>query len=48
MPRFVLLLLTVLVLVACGRVGAADETAGDWWALPDSIGFSGGSLDLRW
>src|SRR5262249_60058906 len=33
MPRFVLFPLTVLVLVVCGRVGAADETTVDWWAL---------------
>src|SRR5262249_26038040 len=33
MPRFVLLTLTVVVLVASGRVGAADETPVDWWGL---------------
>src|SRR5215471_16694345 len=33
MPRFVLLTLTVAVLVASGRVGAADATAVDWWGL---------------
>ena len=33
MPRFVLFPLTVLVLVVGGRVGVAEETAGDWWAL---------------
>jgi len=33
MPRFVLLTLTLVVLVANGRVWAADETAVDWWGL---------------
>jgi high affinity Mn2+ porin len=33
MSRFVLLTLTVVVLVASGRVWAADETAVDWWGL---------------
>src|SRR5215467_14406346 len=33
MPRFVLLTLTLVVLVASGRGGAADETAVDWWGL---------------
>jgi high affinity Mn2+ porin len=33
MPRFVLLTLTVVMLVASGRVWAADATAVDWWGL---------------
>src|SRR5215831_18760193 len=33
MSRFVLLTLTVVVLVAIGRVWATDETAMDWWGL---------------
>ena len=33
MPRVVLLTLTVAVLVVSGRVGAADDTPGDWWGL---------------
>src|SRR5262249_39459139 len=33
MPRFVLLTLTLVVLVASGRVWAADATAMDWWGL---------------
>ena len=33
MPRFALLTLTVVMLVASGRVRAADETAVDWWGL---------------
>src|SRR5262245_60557858 len=33
MHRFVFLTLTVAVLVASGRVCAADETAVDWWGL---------------
>src|SRR5262245_30785667 len=33
MPRFVFLTLTVVVLVASGRVWAADEAAEDWWGL---------------
>src|SRR5215813_5789714 len=33
MSRFVLLTLTVVVLVASGRVLAADATAEDWWGL---------------
>src|SRR5262249_2597727 len=33
MPRFVFLTLTVVVLVASGRVWAADEAAEDWWVL---------------
>jgi len=33
MPRFVLLILTVVVLVASGRVLAAEATVEDWWGL---------------
>ena len=33
MSRFVLLTLIVVVLVASGRVLAADETPVDWWGL---------------
>src|SRR5437660_12631038 len=33
LPRFVLLILIVVVLVASGRLLAADETAVDWWGL---------------
>ena len=33
MSRFVLLTLIVVVLVASGRVLAADETPADWWGL---------------
>ena len=33
MSRFVLLTLTVVVLVASGRVEAADAMAMDWWGL---------------
>ena len=33
MLRFVLLTLTVVVLVASGRVLAAEEVAEDWWGL---------------
>jgi high affinity Mn2+ porin len=33
MFRFVLLTLTVVVLVASGRVWAADATGADWWGL---------------
>src|SRR5215813_8897620 len=33
MSRFVLLILIVVVLLASGRVWAADETAVDWWGL---------------
>src|SRR5215467_13080378 len=33
MPRCVLLTLTLVVLVAIGRVWASDETAVDWWGL---------------
>src|SRR5215471_21438354 len=33
MPQFVLLTLIVIVLVASGRVLAADETTEDWWGL---------------
>ena len=33
MSRFMLLTLTVVVLVASGRVWAADAAPGDWWGL---------------